>query len=674
MVSKRVTLVVKRDGRKVPFDQTKVVHAISKAFRSVGDNNVPLAEKMAAKVVEEINLKFVGRTPSVEDVQDAVEKVLIKEGLNKSAKLFILYREQRRALREYIVAILGKAIKTNLSLNALTLLRERYLLKNMYGELIEMPDQMFWRVASMVAKADSRFGGRAAVRLTTNTFFLMMHELDFIPSSPILMHAGTDLGQLSSCFVIPVDDTLDSIFDALKTACKVHQSGGGTGFSFSRLRAKGDIIQSTKGMSSGPVSFIRIFDRESEVMKLGSKHRGSNMGILRVDHPDILEFITAKDQGGELTNFNLSVGVTKEFIEALAANREYPLINPRNEKRVKEIPAKDVFELMAFQAWKNGDPGVLFLDRINKANPTPAAGSLDATSPCGEMPMLPNEAGNLGSINLANMVTHGQIDEEHLRKTVIAAVHFLDNVLDVTRYPTKVIATATLANRKIGIGIMGFADLLYQLGIPYNSPAAVEVAERVMGMVRNVAQQASTELAKQRGNFPTFRKSTLLRKGKRRNATLTTIAPTGSISIIADCSAGIEPNISLCYTRKVLGDREFFQMNKHFEMVLRDNGLYTESLLQRLKNKSSIQDVEDIPEKIRRVFVLAFDIAPEWHVKIQAAFQKYTDNAISKTVNFPATATVKDVQEVFKLAYRLGCKGITIYRDQSRQGQIFNLT
>ena len=501
----------------------------------------------------------------------------------------------------------------------------------------------------------------------------MMHELDFIPSSPILMHAGTDIGQLSSCFVVPVEDDLDSIFDALKTASRVHQSGGGTGFDFSKLRPKGDIIQSTKGVSSGPVSFIRIFDRESEVMKQGSKHRGSNMGILRVDHPDILEFITAKDQGGELQNFNLSAGITKDFMDALAENKEYALVNPRNEKIVKEIPARDVFELLTFQAWKNGDPGILFIDRINKANPTPVIGTLNATSPCGEMPMLPNEAGNLGSINLANMIRKGEIDEEHLRTTVRTAIHFLDNVLEVTRYPTKIIAEATRANRKIGLGVMGFADLLYQLGISYNSNAAVEIAERVMKLIRDAADGVSEELAKQRGVFPNFRRSVVGKRGKFRNATRSTIAPTGSISIIADTSAGIEPNLALCYTRKVLGDREFFQINKYFEMTLRDAGLYNETLLQKLKNKSSIQDVEEIPEKLRKVFALAFDVEPEWHVKIQAAFQKYTDNAISKTVNFPTTATVKDVQEVFKLAYKLGCKGITIYRDQSKQGQIFNL-
>lgn len=670
---RRVTVVIKRDGRKVPFDYEKVVQAIFKAFRSAGEDDLPLAQKMASKVVEEINRKFAGKTPTVEDVQDAVEKVLIKEGLNKTAKIFILYREQRRALREYIVAILGKAIKTNLSLNALTLLRERYLLKNHYGELIEMPDQMFWRVATAVAKADVRYGGKAAVKKATNRFFLAMHDQDFLPSSPILMHAGTDLGQLSSCFVIPIEDDLDSIFDALRTASRIHQSGGGTGFTFSKLRPKGDIIQSTKGISSGPVSFIRIFDRESEVMKQGSKHRGSNMGILRVDHPDILEFITAKDQGGELQNFNLSVGVTREFMDALAANKEYALINPRNEKPVKEIPARDVFELMTFQAWKNGDPGILFLDRINKANPTPALGDLESTSPCGEMPMLPNEAGHLGSINLANMVVRGTIDEKRLWEITQTAVHFLDNALDVTRYPSKIIAEATKANRKIGIGVMGFADMLYQLTIPYNSNAAVEAAEQVMKVIRDAAIEESARLAGERGAFPNFRKSVLTRKGRLRNATRTTIAPTGSISIIADTSAGIEPNLALCYTRKVLGDREFFQINRHFEMALRDAGLYNEALLQKLKNKSSIQDVEEIPEKLRKVFALAFDVEPEWHVKIQAAFQKHTDNAISKTVNFPANATVKDVQEVFKLAYKLGCKGITIYRDQSKQGQIFNL-
>ncbi len=676
MPKRQKFMVRKREGNLVLFDEGKVVNAIYKAFLAVGDDNRELAEQIAEKVIVEIKQRF-RHTCHVEDVQDAVEKVLIKHGLNKSAKAFILYREKRKELREYKEAILGRKIKTNLSLNALQLLKERYLLRDSQGKVIEAPEELFWRVAKHLAAAEKKFGygkraGRDSISMA-KAFFHVMNNLDFLPGTPILMNTGTNVQQLASCFVLPIEDSIPGIFEAVKQAAIIHQSGAGTGFAIHHIRPRNTRVSTTQGYASGPVSFLKVFDTATGVMKQGSKRRGANIAVMRIDHPDILDFITVKDDEQMLQNFNLSVGLTDRFMRAAKRNKLYPIIDPRTGKTIKKIPAADLLGLIAVQAWKDGDPGVLFLDTINKHNPLKMLGRLEATSPCAEMPLLPYEAGFLGSINLATMVHNGSLNELKLEITARLAVRMLDNALELCRYPLPQTEAIVKANRKLGIGVMGFADMLYQLGVPYNSNGSIALAHKVMRIIMAAAQHASAELARQRGVFSNHAKSSWKKKGKRlRNATLTAIAPTGSISIIADSSASIEPNIALCYTKKVLG-KEFFIVNKYFEQELRKEGLYSEPLLQKLKNKATIQDMKELSPHLRRVFVLAHDIAPQWHIKVQAAFQKYTDNGISKTVNFPRAATVQEIEKAYILAHASGCKGITIYRDQSKVDQIFSL-
>ncbi|KUJ25390.1 ribonucleotide-diphosphate reductase subunit alpha [Christensenella hongkongensis] len=565
-----------------------------------------------------------------------------------------------------------------LSKNAVTVLERRYLKKDADGKPTEKPDDLFKRVAQAIAQADKEYDLDADVKQTQDIFYEMMSSLKFMPNSPTLMNAGRPLGQLSACFVLPIADSMEDIFDAVKNAALIHKSGGGTGFSFSRLRGAGSSVNSTGGVASGPVSFMKVFNSATEAVKQGGTRRGANMGILRVDHPDIIDFIQCKKNTTEITNFNISVGITEEFMKAVNEKREYSLIDPHSKKEVKKLYAPEVFDLIVTMAWTNGEPGIVFLDRINRDNPVPKLGEVESTNPCGEQPLLPYESCNLGSINLdALMVKKGgeyELDYDEFRKTIKNAVHFLDNVIAVNNYPLKEIRDMTLSTRKIGLGLMGFADILYKLKIPYNSSEAIEVAEKVMKFLRDTAREESCELAKQRGTFPTYDESIFKSQGLvQRNATVTTIAPTGTISIICGASSGIEPIFGLSYIRNVMDNDELLETHPYFEQVMKERGLYSKELMSKIAKEGTIAHMEEIPQDIRDVFVTAHDITPDSHVRMQAAFQKYTDNAVSKTVNFPREATKEDVRKVYELAYDLGLKGVTIYRDGSRDAQVLNI-
>ncbi|MGW8187192.1 MAG: vitamin B12-dependent ribonucleotide reductase, partial [Desulfobacterales bacterium] len=564
--------------------------------------------------------------------------------------------------------------------NARTVLQRRYLRKDSDGKVIESPEDMFRRVAHHIARAEENYSDAQEAEKMEALFYRMMTECYFLPNSPTLMNAGRRLGQLAACFVLPVDDSLDGIFSALKNAALIHKSGGGTGFSFSRLRPKDSRVGSTGGVASGPVSFMKIFNTATEQVKQGGTRRGANMAILRVDHPDILEFITCKKYHHDLNNFNISVGVTDAFMESVKMLTSYQLIDPKDKQKVGELNAAEVYLHLVEQAWENGDPGIVFLDRINRDNPTPALGEIESTNPCGEQPLLPFEACNLGSINLSKFVTSADgnptIDYEGLKEIVWLAVRFLDDTIDMSRYPLPEISAMVAGNRKIGLGVMGFADLLYQMGVPYNSEEALQLAEDVMAFVQRQSREASRELAKKRGTFKNFDDSVFKKKKdcRYRNATITTIAPTGTLSIIAGCSSGIEPLFALSFVRRVMDNDELLEVNPYFEQVAKEHGFFSSELMNRIAGRGSIADLEDIPEDVRRVFVTAHDVAPEWHVRMQAAFQKYTDNAVSKTVNLPRDATPEDVLKVYNLAYELECKGITIYRDGSKENQVLSFS
>jgi len=666
-----VSKITKRDGRIVGFDQNKVTNAILKAVAAVGQKDGEIAEKISDEVVGAINRRFEGRIPSVEDVQNAVEEALIKSGYADVAKAYILYRQKRTEIRE-VKKFFGVVDDLKMGVNAIKVLKNRYLMKDREGSIIETPSELLHRVAKTIAAADRLYDNDANTRETEEEFYRIMANREFLPNSPTLMNAGTQLGQLSACFVLPVEDSIEGIFTTLKHMALIHQSGGGTGFSFSKLRPAGDIVGSTKGVASGPVSFMTIYDAATNVIKQGGRRRGANMAILDVTHPDILKFIEVKSREGILPNFNISVAVTDEYMNAVKHDKDHELTNPRTGEIEEKLRAKHVFDLIVSNAWRSGDPGLVFIDEVNRHNPTPQVGEIRSTNPCGEQPLLPNESCNLGSINLSRLIKNGDVDWERLRSVTRTAIHFLDNVIDANKYPIQEIAEITKANRKIGLGVMGWADMLIELGVPYDSERALATAAKVMKFIGQEATRKSVEIGEEKGSFPNFEGSLWEERGYKtlRNATVTTVAPTGTISIIAGCSSGIEPIFAVAFVRNVMEGTRLLEVQPTFEMVARERGFYSRDLMLRIAKTGSIQDLEEIPREVRRVFVTALGIAPEWHVRMQAAFQKYVDNAVSKTVNLQPDATVDDVRRVYWMAYDLKCKGITVYRYGSREEQV----
>ncbi|MCX6709207.1 MAG: adenosylcobalamin-dependent ribonucleoside-diphosphate reductase [Candidatus Woesearchaeota archaeon] len=625
----RIQRVRKRDGSIEPFQPKKIEITIGKAILSVNRKDGKLSKKLADQAVKELERHF---TPKV------------------------------------IPSFLGVRDELKLTTNAIRILAARYLLRDEKGNITETPARLFRRVAKAVSQADLIYK-KGALHKTEEEFYQTLSQLDFLPNTPTLMNAGAPLGQLSACFVLPVPDSLAEIFDSLKYASIIQQSGGGTGFSFSQIRPRGDIVKSTKGAASGPISFMRIFDMTTEILKQGGKRRGANMGILRYDHPDIIEFITAKSREDMLQNFNTSVAVDDTFMNAVAKEQEYDLINPHNKQKVKKINAKEVFDLIVANAWRTGDPGIVFIDEINRKNTTSALGPIESTNPCGEQPLHPYESCNLGSINLTNMLKNGKLDWDKLKKTIQTAVHFLDNVIDVNKYPLPQTEQITKANRRIGLGIMGFAELLINIGIPYDSDKAIEFAEKLMKFLNDEARKASNKLAEERGSFPNFDKSTWKAKATR-NATVTTIAPTGTISIIAGATSGIEPLFAVTFVRDVMEGTHLLEANPSFEKIARKRGFYTKALMMKIAKTGKVTGLKEVPKDVQKLFKTALEIKPEMHVKMQAAFQKYCDNAVSKTINLPATATPQDIAKAYLLAHKLKCKGITVYRYGSKKEQV----
>ncbi len=619
--------------------------------------------------MEHLVAPIIPKPPSKDQIENIVNELIAEKSVNKQQVDTSVMTSKTTAQEQ---------ADLKLSENALIVLEKRYLIKDSKGNVIETPHDLFHRVSRHIASAEVSFDKTANISEWENKFYQLITSLDFLPNSPTLMNAGRDLGQLSACFVLPIDDSMESIFDAVKYTALIHKSGGGTGFSFSRLRPKKDRVGSTGGVASGPVSFMRAFDTATDVIKQGGMRRGANMGILNIDHPDILEFISSKEDTKAFTNFNISVAITDEFMKAVENNTDYDLINPHTEEPIGKLNSREVFTKIVDMAWSTGDPGIIFIDRINDYNPTPHLGKIESTNPCGEQPLLPYESCNLGSVNLSKMIKYTaekpEIDYEKLRETIKTAVRFLDDVIEVNKYPLDQIAEMTRKTRKIGLGVMGFADMLIQLRVPYNSNKAIETAEAIMRFISEEATKESVVLGSSRGLFPAFKGSVYDTSNgpKVRNANRTTIAPTGTLSIIAGCSSGIEPIFALSYFRHILDGQTLIEIHPFFESVAKEEKFYSPDLMKKLAEGEKLKDIPGIPDWVKEVFVTSHDISPECHVKIQAAFQKYTDSAVSKTVNLPHEATRGDVKNVYMHAYKSGLKGITIYRDRSKETQVLS--
>ncbi|MFC1866302.1 vitamin B12-dependent ribonucleotide reductase [Chloroflexota bacterium] len=675
------------------IDRTQVARVIFSAAESMGISDRKRIEKLTTQVIERLerpqmlpgmehlaprNYKQKHATSEFE-ILSVVKEFLGEYGAEERVEETGEERVERNTKEEPAMADKTRiTADIELNQNAIHVLERRYLKKDKQGNIIETPAKMFRRVAQAIASAEVLYDPEVDTRTWEDEFYRLMTGLEFLPNSPTLMNAGKELGQLSACFVLPIEDSMESIFETVKNTALIHKSGGGTGFSFSRLRPESDRVGSTGGVASGPVSFMRAFDVATDVIKQGGTRRGANMAILDVDHPDIEKFIKSKDDMVSLTNFNISVAVTTGFMQAVKSGDDYNLLNPHTREIVGKLNAKEVFDKMVALAWKTGDPGIVFIDRINQDNPTPHLGSIESTNPCGEQPLLPYESCNLGSINLSRMLCGENggtsIDYKKLAQTVKTAVRFLDNVIDVNKFPLSQIKEMTQSTRKIGLGVMGFADMLINLCIPYNSEKALETAAEIMDFIDGEASKASVALAQERGVFPAFEGSIYDVDGgpRVRNASRTTIAPTGTLSLIAGCSSGIEPLFALSYTRNILDGTRMVEVNPHFEAAARQGGFYSEELLRQLAEGAHLNDMADVSPASKEIFVTAHEIDTRWHVRMQAAFQKYTDNAVSKTINFSRDATPDNIAEAYMMAYDEGLKGITIYRDGSRVGQVLS--
>ncbi|MDD9954311.1 MAG: adenosylcobalamin-dependent ribonucleoside-diphosphate reductase [Candidatus Woesearchaeota archaeon] len=659
-----INSLIKRSGKRVLFNEHRITEAVWKAMQDVGEGTEAQAEKVKELTVKK--LEALEKTPTIEDVQDKVEEALIEKKHVNVAKSYILYRNERQQLREQKAALIGGKIdELQLSFNAVKILEQRYLMRDEQGKIKETPSELFWRVANHVAMAELKYNNEP--KAVARTFHRMLSNLEFIPSSPTLMNAGTTK-QLSSAFAIPIPDDMDGIFESLRQAVVTQKNGGGTGFSFSRIRPKNDTADGVHGVACGPIAVMRIFEASMKAVRQSGRRQGANMAILRVDHPDILDFINLKLAGG-MENFNLSVGITDEFMTALQEDGDIELINPRTEKATGTVAARVIFDSILAVAWRCGDPGLVFLDRMQAANPCKHKGTIETTSACGEAPLMPYESACEGSVNLTACVKDGKIDYTKLKKIVTNAVRFLDNVVDVNNYLFKEMEHMTKATRRIGLGLMGFADVLFAIGVPYDTDEAVGVAEKIAQTIQEAAEQASIALAEERGTFPAFKRSAHDKSGKKlRNSVLMAIAPTGTISLLANVSSGIEPNYALAYSRTTESG-ELLYINPFFEQAMNAHNI-EKSVVQEVA-KTGVMD-EAIPPEMKAVFKTSQQILPEWHIKIQAAFQKYVDGAISKTINYPNDANVKQIEDGYLLAWELGCKGITVYRDGSLDVQVLN--